>query len=151
MFLQEIGTTSKIIFLILGLVGFWAIIFTLISHMGGWASLAEKYRCQETFTGPRWSFEQGQMRWMVGYNHCLTIGADPRGLYLSILFPFRIAHPPLFIPWRDISHATKKFLWVTFLELRLGHEPVIPLRISAALGQKVKTAAGASWPPEAID
>lgn len=149
MFLREIGITNTVILAILCFVGAWAVLFTLISRAGGWALLAEQYRCQETFTGSRWCFQQAQMRWMVGYNNCLTVGADPRGLFVSILFPFRIAHPPLFIPWRDISAASGQFLWVKYIELRLGREVTIPFRISYRLAQKLKTAAGTSWPAEA--
>lgn len=149
MFLREMGTTNSIILGILFLVAAWAMMFALISRAGGWASLADQYRCPDTFTGTTWSFQKGQMRWMVGYNNCLTVGADPRGLYLSILFPFRIAHPPLFIPWRDISFRTKSFLGFKFIELRLGREVTIPLRISYKLAEKLKTGAGASWPLEA--
>lgn len=149
MFLRELGPTNGVILGILCFVAAWAIMFTLISRVGGWALVAEQYRCQETFTGATWSFQKGQMRWMVGYNNCLTVGADPRGLYISILFPFRLGHPPLFIPWRDISRASKKVLWINFIELRLGREVPIPFRISYPLAQKLKSAAGASWPVEA--
>ena len=149
MFLRDIGATNSIILGILFFGAAWAIMFTLISRAGGWALLAEQYRSQETFTGSTWSFQKGQMRWMVGYNNCLTVGADPRGLYISILFPFRLGHPPLFIPWRDISRASKKVLWINFIELRLGREVPIPFRISYALAQKLKAAAGTNWPVEA--
>lgn len=124
----------------------WATMITLISHVGGWAMLAGQYRISETFTGNCWYFERAQMRWLIGYNHCLTIGADPRGLYLSIFFPFRIAHPPLFIPWQDISLVSKTFLWVKYVELRLGRENAIPLRISDRLAQKLKSAAAGRMP-----
>ena len=150
MFLRELGPTNSVLLGILAFVAAWVIMFSLISRVGGWASLAEQYRCQETFTGTTWSFQKGQMRWMVGYNNCLTVGADPRGLYLSILFPFRLGHPPLFIPWRDISYSTKKFLGITYVELRLGREVPIPIRISYALAQKLKTAAASGWPFEVI-
>jgi hypothetical protein len=148
--MRELGATDIVILAILGMAGFWAIILTVISHAGGWASLAEQYRCREIFTGPRWSLPQGSMRWLVGYNHCLTVGADLRGLYLSIIFPLCISHPPLFIPWRDISSASGQFLWVKYVELRLGRQTVIPLRISLPLAQKIKSAAGTSWPLEAV-
>lgn len=150
MFLREMGATNSVILGILCFVAAWAIMFTLISRVGGWASLAEQYRFEETFTGSRWSFQRGQMRWMVGYNNCLTVGADQRGLYLSILFPFRIGHPPLFIPWRDISLASKKMFGVKYAELHLGREFTIPFRISYQLAQRLKTAAGTNWPIENV-
>jgi len=85
---------------------------------------------------------------MTGYNNCLTIGANASGLYLSIIFPLRFAHPPLFIPWREISISRKKILWINIVELRLGREADVPLRIRNPLTEKLKAAAGTSWPSE---
>lgn len=137
---------------IFSLVVAWLVIFTLISHASGWAALAEQYRCQETFTGRCWSFQSSQMRWMMGYNNCLKVGGDPRGMYLAISFPFvfLIGHPPLFIPWRDISYVRKKILWTQVVEFRLGRDLNIPLRIRAPLAENLKAAAGPSWPIEAV-
>ncbi len=130
--------------------GLWVIIFTGASHLGGWASLARNYSYPDKFSGDRWRFQSAQMRWFMGYNNCLTIGANAEGLYLSILFPFRFAHPPLFIPWREISVIPRKILWIRFVELRLGRELAMPLRIRERLAQKLKNAAGASWPAETV-
>jgi hypothetical protein len=145
-----VGNINPILLGIVFVVVAWITMFTLTSQIGGWATLARQYKALETFTGSRWNFEKAQMRWLIGYNNCLTIGADPRGLYISMFFPVRIGHPPLFIPWRDISFVSKKFLWVKGVELRLGRENVIPFRISDRLAQKLKSAAGASWPTESI-
>lgn len=142
------GNTSLYWFAILSFVLASAFTFTFISRVGGWASLAGAYRISEPFSGSQWKFESGQMRYLTRYNHCLTVGADPRGLYLSILWPLRISHPPLFIPWRDISLASKTFLRIKYVELRLGRETPIPFRISDRLAQKLKSAAAASWPIE---
>ena len=128
----------------------WLVIFTLISHASGWAALAEQYRSQETFTGRCWSFQSCQMRWLMGYNNCLKIGADPRGLFISVLFLFRMAHPPLFIPWRDISYVRKKILWTQVVEFRLGRDLNIPFRIRVPLAENLRAAAASSWPIEAV-
>lgn len=130
----------------------WLVIFTIISHASGWAALAGQYRSVETFTGRCWSFQSGHMRWMTGYNNCLKVGGDPRGLYLTISFPFVfiIGHPPLFIPWRDISYVSKRILWTRFVELRLGRDLNIPFRITQSLAEKLKVAAGSRWPVEAV-
>lgn len=138
------------LFAILFFICVWVIVLTLISHIGGWASLAGRYLEHETFSGARWYLQSGEMRWLVGYHNCLTIGANPSGLYLSILLPFRIAHSPLFIPWRDISVGRKKILWLERVELQLGLESPIPLRINEPLAEKLKTAAGAAWPMQSV-
>ena len=149
-FAQKMGVTNIIILSILITVFVSGITFTLISHLGGWALLAEPYRITEPFSGSKWKFESAQMRYLTRYNHCLTVGADPRGLYLSILWPLRISHPPLFIPWRDISFSRKSFLRFKYVEFHLGREVTIPFRISDRLAEKLRSAAGASWPTEAI-
>jgi hypothetical protein len=135
-------------FAIAFLICLWVVIFTMISQLGGWASLAGRYRESDTYSGPRWKMQSGQMRWFTNYNNCLTLGANATGLYLGILFICRIGHPPLFIPWREIAVSRKKILWTNFVELRLGHETDIPFRIGTGLAEKLKAAAGTSWPSE---
>ncbi len=125
-------------------------IMLVVSHLGGWASLAERYPAQEPFSGPCWNFQCGQFRWFASYNNCLTVGADPRGLFLWILWPFRVGHPPLFIPWADISVSRKKVLWINQVKFLLGHETRIPLTISDRLAERLRSAAGASWPVESV-
>jgi hypothetical protein len=147
-----VGNLNPVLIGIGALIFMWVVIFTVISHVGGWAALAGEYRSQETFTGTCWSFQSCQMRWMVGYNNCLKVGGDPRGLYMAISFPFvfLIGHPPLFVPWRDISYVRKKILWTQVVEFRLGRDLDIPLRIREPLAEKLRAAAGSSWPTEAV-
>ena len=125
-----------------------ALIMVLISHWGGWASLAGQYRSEQPFPGPVWKFQCGQFRWLASYNNCLTVGADAHGLFLGILFPFRIAHPPLFIPWREISVTRRKVLWAKMVRFRLGTDLQVPLTIRESLAEKLQRAAGSSWPVE---
>jgi hypothetical protein len=139
--------TNPLYPVILGVVLFATIPF-LISKVAGWASLAERYRCEEAFAGPRWNFQCGQFRWLTAYNNCLTVGADQRGLFLWVFWPLRLGHPPLFIPWRDISVSRKKILWMNQVRFLFGREPAIPLTISDRLAEKLKSAAGESWPVE---
>ncbi len=87
------------------------------------------------------------MRWGTNYNNCLVIAADPTGLYLATVFFFRIGHPPLFIPWTEISFLSRrKILFVEFVEFRLGREEQVPLLIRAGLADQIRAAAASSWP-----
>jgi hypothetical protein len=128
----------------------WSAVALLISWIGGWSSLAQHFRHTGRFSGPRWYFQSAGMRWHTGYRNCLTVGANHEGLYLSILFLFRIRHPPLFIPWNEISVSRKWSLFYLgpFVEMRLGRELGIPLRVRRRLGDNLKEAAGGSWPLE---
>jgi hypothetical protein len=63
-------------------------------------------------------------------------------LYLSVLFPFRLGHPPLCIPWKEIKLSrTKRFfrthVIVTEVVLTLGNQEKIPMRISERMAKKL--------------
>lgn len=125
----------------------WSGISLFLSRMSGWAALAGVYRAR---TKPdvycRW-FQSARMRWGVHFNGCLTIGANMDGLYLSMFLPFRIGHPPLFIPWADIIiEPVKRFLLFDYFEFRFNRVPDVPLQVRAGLGEELAEAAGSSWP-----
>jgi hypothetical protein len=82
---------------------------------------------------------------------CLNFGSDETGLYLSVFPIFRPGHPPLLIPWSEITVVSgEKGLISKTRELLLGREQSIPLAISLALAEKIRLAAGAAWPIEPL-
>jgi hypothetical protein len=61
------------------------------------------------------------MRGMTGYNGVLTLGSDAEGVYLGVMFLFRFAHPPLFIPWSDVAvEEPTRWFFFRVRKLRLG-------------------------------
>ena len=144
----NVQDSYSVLISIAGIVGIGVVVLVIISHVGGWASLAEQYRCPEPFTGANWNFQRGQFRWLAGYNNCLRVGADSHGLFISVFPLFRIAHPPLYVPWREISVTRKRVFWIRQVQLLLGHELKIPFTIRESLAKKLQTAAGSSWPAE---
>ncbi len=74
------------------------------------------------------------------------MGADARGLYLSVFFLFRFGHPPIFVPWRDITITEKQIFKMKLLELRFRKTENLPVRLAAKLGDRLAIAAGANWP-----
>jgi hypothetical protein len=136
--------------LIAGGIALWILISTIVARASGWAALAAAYRLQESFDGQRWHFQTAQMRWATNYGNCLTVGVSPRGLYLAVVFLFRPGHPPLLIPWPDITVYMRERTWFTVVELQFRRVPGIPLRISARLAARLATAAGPWWPGERL-
>lgn len=125
----------------------------MVSHMSGWSTLAQRFRFEGTFTGQRWTFRCAQMRWLSNYNNCLTVGASPEGLYISMLFLFRIGHPALLIPWHEISVSTKQWSlrWFgSYVEMTLGGPAGLPFRIRPKLAARLQEAAGGAWPAESV-
>jgi len=130
---------------------FWCAILCLIAVLSGWATLAERFRLASTFSGPTWSFQSARMRWTSHYGNCLTVGADATGLMLSVLFLLRPGHPPLFVPWSEISVAKRQNFWIIRrVRLLLGREEQIPFVVSGGLADRIQAAAGASWPIESV-
>jgi hypothetical protein len=129
-----------------GFVALWAAISSLIAAMSGWRRLAQSYRLTSPFNGRHWRFCSGHMRWSTNYNGCLTIGADVRGVYLAVLFLFRIGHPPLFVPWSDVQVAASEGRFFSYHEFGFRRAPGVMLRIHQQLGKDVLAAGGRSLP-----
>jgi hypothetical protein len=126
----------------------WMAVGFFSSRITGWASLAQRYRCDELFTGERLRFRSAAMRFWSHYGNCLTMGVNSQGLFLSVSIPFLPGHPPLFIPWNEITACRTRVLWTKCVELRLGREPAIPVRLCERLAAKLTALAGEAWPKE---
>jgi hypothetical protein len=90
---------------------------------------------------------------MANYNNCVTIGANFQGIHLSVLFLFRVGHPPIFIPWEDVTVKPRPRRWLPAVELNFRQRPHVPLIISRRLSERLQAASGrspaydgAAWP-----
>ena len=125
----------------------WYITSLLTAQLSGWAILGRRFSSALPFPGQTWRWQSARMRWAANYKGCLTIGADPAGIYLSPLFFFRVGHPPLFIPWMEIAlRGRRKILLAEVVELELGREEPIPFMIRGRLADQIRSAAASSWP-----
>jgi hypothetical protein len=119
----------------------WALICVVISFLGGWHALSRRFGAQSEAYGENRSagpfFYGVQMRFRVGYNSVIRMTAAADALHLSVLFPFRIGHPPLCIPWTEITMHKATFLWMPFVVLTLGKQERIPMRISGRMAGKL--------------
>ena len=121
---------TETLFIIARLIGFavlWLAALFLISHVGGWAKLAQAYPDADptlSAQGKNYYCRSGAIG-PVGYGSCLQIRVCKAGLRLSMLFPFRIGHPPLFIPWDAFHTITmRRGLFTCYVEACIGW-PVI--------------------------
>ncbi len=134
------------IFFPLFFVASWTVSLYLVAAASGWRLLATRFRAQGSFTGQTWRMQFARMRWMSNYNGALTIGADTTGLFMVPMMVFRLWHPPLFIPWTEITLVgTRQVLFFTLVEFRLGTLERVPFNIKPELAARLRSAAGASW------
>ena len=124
-------------------IGIWILVAFLISRVGGWSRLAESYRTDQPFSGQLIRFQAAQLHRSTNYNGCLNFGGDPAGLYMAPMALFRAFHPPLLIPWEEITARPITLLkfW-NFVELRFQRAPDVPVKIKQALAEKLVQASG---------
>jgi hypothetical protein len=127
----------------------WCFICWLISIIGGWSQLANRYRCRDRIVGTAWSFQSADVRGMflpTGYGGCLRVVANHDGIGFSVLFPFRVGHPPLFFPWSEIMVAQKTVFFV-FKRVRFTFplEPTVSILVTNRLAEKIQLAIGENW------
>jgi hypothetical protein len=116
----------------------------LIARVGGWRDLARVYRVEMPMELARqWRNKYGKMRNATGYNGCLNIGANSMGMQLSLWSLFRPAHPPLFIPWGDLTTAPAHGLFMEYVVFSFQRVPGVTLRLRRDLVEDVlRTAPG---------
>jgi hypothetical protein len=72
--------------------------------------------------------QTGRFGW-VDYSGCLTICVEKDGLYISILPPFRLAHPAFKIPWSELHAVGVREGWFGYADLAVGDPPVTRIRL----------------------
>ncbi len=87
----------------------WCFVSWLISRFG-WHLLVADYRTHKSPSTKTYN-ASGIINSFSRYNHVLRVGLLPEGLYISVWTIFRIGHPPLIIPWTDITTRNNQFLW----------------------------------------
>jgi hypothetical protein len=121
-------------FLYFGLL--WFAVTGILAHWSGWATLAERFRSDDSVQGELFRFASGSMgrRWIpVSYGNCLFVTVTPRGLHLSLFLPFRFLSPPLWVAWSDVESVMQKRILLTSVTTLVLKEawPRITLRGSA--------------------
>jgi len=128
----------------------WLLVSAIISYIGGWTTLAKRFRLKQPFAGTRFAWQSGQMRWLTGYGSCLTLGVCPEGLYLATMPLFRFRHPSLLIPWTEVAIVRRRILFFQFVRFGLGRELDIPLYVRESLADRLRRAVGDRWPTEQV-
>jgi hypothetical protein len=108
-------------------VGVMCLLLYLISMIGGWRRLAEFFPANDPPIGQRFRMQSGSVG-SVNYSSCLTIYSGPDGVYLATMWPFRLGHPPLLIPWSEIHDAkTRRILWMEDVLFEVGSPRIAKL------------------------
>ncbi|VTU01525.1 Uncharacterized protein OS=Myxococcus stipitatus (strain DSM 14675 / JCM 12634 / Mx s8) GN=MYSTI_03331 PE=4 SV=1 [Gemmataceae bacterium] len=129
----------------LGFVAFWVVVCHIVSLGSGWWALSRAYRPAAPFAG-KWRRGRSFRLNSANYNGCATLGTNADGLYLGVFFPFRPGHPPLFIPWADVSaQVVKGWFGFTYLEFTFARVPGVRLRILERQCRDLVADANRAW------
>ena len=137
---QAIGIAVVVAFY-LAFPAIWIMVSLLLSHIGDWTALARRYRSEAPVEGPTFHMCSGYVG-SVCYRSCLVLRMCETGLQLSVLFPFRLGHPPLFIPWDEFHGMPKTGTSSSrFLDVCVGRPAVgtvsLPIWIREYMPSKV--------------
>jgi hypothetical protein len=122
-------------------VALWCSICFIASFISGWHTLSGRFTKQsephgETRTAGPFLYTVYTRFWSH-YGGVIRMTAASDALYLSVLFLFRLAHPPLRIPWDEIQITKTRFLWRRLIQHTLGSQEKIPMRISERMARNL--------------
>ena len=115
----------------------WCLVLGLASVVGGWRRLAGRYRDTELFAGDVTRFASAQVGW-ASYSGALTVGASETGLFLATLSIFRPFHPPLFIPWTEVSAEPITSRFGTAARLAFASVPGVRVTLSGRAAARLE-------------
>ena len=150
------GAMPPVLAVALGIGWFLIVTFVVmyaISRMSGWVLLSRRFTATGDYVVETWTWQSARLRGWCNYNNCLCVGASPEGLYLGVMAPFRLFHPPLFIPWAEIDAQTgKAFLGLyDMVRVRVGREEQVEVRFYGKMVGRLRQAAGSAWPNYAAE
>ena len=124
------------------LIVLWSLASILVGVMSGWHKLAKRFTAESEPVGEVHTagpfFFTVYWRFWSHYSSIVRVTSARDALYLSVILPYRIGHPPLCIPWSQIILGKEKRYWRTYIVLTLGDEERIPLRISERMARKLE-------------
>jgi hypothetical protein len=123
----------------------WLLGNNLNSLVFGWWALARHYQHHGPFEGTHHRFRTCYLGW-ARYGHSVTVGANAEGLYLAVLLLLRPGHPPLFVPWADVTaEPVVNWLGRGHVVFRFAKAPSVRVRVSGSLGKQIAADANRSW------
>lgn len=119
----------------------WCLVCFVISLLGGWYALRRRFTKQSeplgtAHTAGPW-FYTVRMRSHGDYNSVIRLTAAEDALYPSVLLLFRPGHPPLRVPWNEITVSRTRRFFRNWVVLTLGSEEQIPMRIPERMARDV--------------
>ena len=126
---------------LLALAGFLAVVIPLVkARFSGWTALAKAYPAgEQPVGGAMFRRRSGQMKWRLKYDRCLRVIIHRTGIYVVPHLVFRLFHPPVLLPWREVQSVTEKRL-VFFTEIMVRFEDQAGRKLTLSLPSDAQSA-----------
>ena len=112
-----------VLFLLLS-VAVWCVASLVASTLAGWRELARHFPARTRPSGTRYGSQRGTVGF-ADYHGFLTIYGAAEGFFIYVWPPFRLGHPPLYIPYDEIRYPkVRRNLWFETVIFDVG-EPAI--------------------------
>jgi hypothetical protein len=134
--LLEVNYLNTLLYLIIGNV-----IISYMMSFGGWKQLTQNYKANTSFVGARLNFQTAIIN-TGKQSGTINVGINSSGLHLSCIFFLRPGHPPLFIPWSEISWTRERERYPYAIKLQTAKQPGIPILITESLFEEIKALSG---------
>lgn len=141
--MDQLLKINPVLFSIL-FVGVWCLVSVLLSAMGGWSRIAKQYPECSPFSGEKWRMQSIRVG-PINYNGCVTIGANWTAIFLSVLFPFRLGHPPLVIPYSEIVGKEVYGMIFKYVELTFRQQHSTTLRLTRKQADRIEMQSNGAW------
>lgn len=116
----------------------WVASNFMFSKITGWGKLSSKYKILSKPVVQPIKFVNVYWGSVFITGNIYTVGANNKGLYLDVCFPFNPFHPPLFIPWQDIKQKQVKRSFKRHVQLIFGNNLSRPFEISLKTAEKLQ-------------
>ena len=127
-------------------------ILFFFSRVGGWHELAKHYPAPKRYGG---AWISNEVHFGNTSGDSIQVGADSQGLYLSIWIGLRPFHPPLFVPWSDVTAVGYQSVpWNkknTGVRITFALGPVIALEIDTGSAKEIEGWSEGQWRMPQLD
>ncbi len=118
----------------------WCGIVKLVSVLGGWSALAARYPAGGARPARSWGMKSGTFGNFANYRGVLTVGVGPEGLFLDVMWAFRVGHAPILVPWSEVEIGEdERFFFLPVTSVRFPKAGT-RLRIAGGLGEELRRA-----------
>lgn len=128
------------------IVGWFGLCLTL-ANFGSWNEIARRYPASNAPHGRRFLLESVRLG-RTFYPVCVTIHVCENGVYLSVIAPFRLGHPPIFIPAKVMHHyRTARRIFVRRSVFDIGWPRICTVRMRRKVVLSIEGSATGSGKP----